>query len=517
MISCPNECSYHGRCRSNGKCDCDDGWSEVDCSLQICPTGQSSTACAGHGTCGKDFMCRCVGRWSGPACSDLSCSDKCHEHGHCINGTCVCERGYGGDNCDILTCPLGCSGKNGVCENGVCKCKLGWRGERCQTSYCPIVANKTCADRGICQTGPLGESCDCIAGWKGTACSNATCIGHDDCNNRGICQHGVCHCPPEWTGKACAQRSCPENCNFHGRCLATGECLCLPGWAGPACSKSCPAFCSNRGECDARTLTCACQDGWGSADCSTPLCVNNCSDHGYCEPPVLNTGRGKCRCDTGFEGDSCNISITTTTATTTLETTTEEETTTQAKPQKKKRTPCPLGDCSKANDFAAIKCPNACSNNGYCYGGVCICRPDHEGLDCSVPRDAAPGKVAACAVGCSSKCIDTAHDGAVHQYDDCSKRCFRDCVDNLPVDNAPTDCSENGAPCGENQESKVVAADLIRRLPDAPKIPPQKAQEQPAVMETSFLQQFQKGNPESPKHLRLPRLSKQRSFWDWGS
>merc|ERR1711907_136583 len=230
--------------------------------------------------------------------------------------------------------------------------------------------------------------------------------------------------------------------------------------------------------------------------------------------------------DTDWEGDSCNISITTTTTTTTTTptTTTEEETTqmemasakemTSAKPQKKKRTPCPLGDCSKANDFAAIKCPNACSNNGYCYGGVCICRPDHEGLDCSVPRDAAPGKVAACAVGCSSKCIDTAHDGAVHQYDDCSKRCFRDCVDNLPVDNAPTDSSENGAPFGEKQENKVVAADLIRRLPDAPKIPPQKAQEQPAMMEASFLQ----WNQKNPKHLRIPtRLSKQQSFWDWGS
>merc|ERR1712222_182937 len=161
----------------------------------------------------------------------------------------------------------------------------------------------------------------------------------------------------------------------------------------------------------------------------------------------------------------------------------------QANKKKKQQKPCKHGESgcqTKSRDFALTPCPNACSNNGYCYGGVCICRPDHEGLDCSVPRDAEPGKVAACAVGCSSKCIDTAHDGGVHQYDDCSKKCFRECVDNLPVDTGPTDCSESGTPCGE--EKKIAAADLIRRTPgrDGP------VSDEPshsALLEGSFLEQ----------------------------
>lgn len=190
-----------------------------------------------------------------------------------------------------------------------------------------------------------------------------------------------------------------------------------------------------------------------------------------------------------------------------------------AKKKKGQHQPCNRGGSgggpcrAKSRDFGPTPCPNACSNNGYCYGGVCICRPDHEGLDCSVPRDAEPGKVAACAVGCSSKCIDQAHDGGVHQYDDCSKKCFRECVDNLPIDSGPTDCSENGGPCGETQESKPVATDLIQRSP--PSKTSKSDLENPTLLEGSFLEQFELSGQQSP-HLRNRKTqTKQRSFWDW--
>jgi hypothetical protein len=178
----------------------------------------------------------------------------------------------------------------------------------------------------------------------------------------------------------------------------------------------------------------------------------------------------------------------------------------QANKKKKQQKPCKHGESgcqTKSRDFGPTPCPNACSNNGYCYGGVCICRPDHEGLDCSVPRDAEPGKVAACAVGCSSKCIDMAHDGGVHQYDDCSKKCFRECVDNLPIDSGPAD--------GETQESKPVAADLIQRSPKRVS----KSNSDPAILEGSFLQQFEHSGQQG-KHLRSRKTqTNQRTFWDW--
>lgn len=189
---------------------------------------------------------------------------------------------------------------------------------------------------------------------------------------------------------------------------------------------------------------------------------------------------------------------------TTTKTTAEAQMRPNPEANKKKRQPYPKSsNLVKSRDFGPTPCPNACSNNGYCYGGVCICRPDHEGLDCSVPRDAEPGKVAACAVGCSSKCIDMAHDGGVHQYDDCSKKCFRECVDNLPVDSGPTD--------GETSESKPVAADLIQRSPKRVS----KSNADPAILEGSFLQQFEHPGQQS-RHLRDRKTqAKQRSFWDW--
>jgi hypothetical protein len=33
--TCPNNCSNHGECNSYGVCDCDDGFTLVDCSLKL--------------------------------------------------------------------------------------------------------------------------------------------------------------------------------------------------------------------------------------------------------------------------------------------------------------------------------------------------------------------------------------------------------------------------------------------------------------------------------------------------
>jgi hypothetical protein len=109
--------------------------------------------------------------------------------------------------------------------------------------------------------------------------------------------------------------------------------------------------------------------------------------------------------------------------------------------------------------------------------------------------------------GCSSKCIDTAHDGGVHQYDDCSKRCFRQCVDNLPVDNDPTASSDP-------QEKKLLSNDLVQRLPGPAPQPPEN---QRMVLEGwSFLEQNEHSDEQNRKHLRNRKTqSKQQSFWEW--
>ena len=71
--ACPNNCSAHGTCSSQGGrwgCDCSPGWSGPDCSLPLCP-GHCG-ASAGWGDClltGGSYKCHCNKGFVGDDCS----------------------------------------------------------------------------------------------------------------------------------------------------------------------------------------------------------------------------------------------------------------------------------------------------------------------------------------------------------------------------------------------------------------------------------------------------------------
>ena len=71
--ACPNNCSAHGPCSSQGGqwgCDCSPGWSGPDCSLPLCP-GHCG-ASAGWGDClltGGSYKCHCNKGFVGDDCS----------------------------------------------------------------------------------------------------------------------------------------------------------------------------------------------------------------------------------------------------------------------------------------------------------------------------------------------------------------------------------------------------------------------------------------------------------------
>ena len=185
---CPNECSGHGTCIDNDRCDCvrsRDGqvaWTGNDCSYRACPLGiawvgevvsannlHPLVECSNAGDCDRTRgLCVCYLGFEGVACQRTECPNNCNGLGICYTQKqlaenagavynsvwdaskqvgCVCDVGYRGPDCSLIECPSGkdinggpgnsagrdCSGR-GTCDysRGVCSCFLGFYGRSCQ-------------------------------------------------------------------------------------------------------------------------------------------------------------------------------------------------------------------------------------------------------------------------------------------------------------------------------------------------------------------------------------------------
>jgi len=57
----------------------------------------------------------------------------CGLNGECLEGTCDCEDGYSGVNCEIFDpCFAIDCGDNGTCVDGTCDCEEGYYGDNCE-------------------------------------------------------------------------------------------------------------------------------------------------------------------------------------------------------------------------------------------------------------------------------------------------------------------------------------------------------------------------------------------------
>lgn len=135
---CPNECSGHGHCRAEAKCNCFTGFAGFDCSVRQCPYGDAwgidapvtrqQVECSGRGSCNRnDGICHCYGGYAGDACQRTTCPNDCSGHGKCryvseldlaaaagYNAwdahriqVCKCDSGYLGADCAERECPRG--------------------------------------------------------------------------------------------------------------------------------------------------------------------------------------------------------------------------------------------------------------------------------------------------------------------------------------------------------------------------------------------------------------------------
>lgn len=154
--------------------------------------------------------------------SGAPCPNNCTGHGGCIDGACVCDAGWAGDDCAQRSCGADCE-HGGLCHEGTCYCKPGFHGPNCQYTLCP-----------------------------------------DGCNGHGLCINGTCTCEDGWVGLDCAELSCPRDCGGHGVCLL-----------GQDCADCVAKHASDRHDTPATVpWQCECHAGWGGATCEARLCAD---------------------------------------------------------------------------------------------------------------------------------------------------------------------------------------------------------------------------------------------------
>ena len=151
---CPNSCSNNGKCQKIYGCQCNPGFIEYDCSVQI----KCKKDCSNNGLCHNDGRCGCYPGWAGILCDMvIPCKNNCTSsiNGVCqSNRKCKCNKGYSGCDCSIYknitkedefqslieitekqintNCKNNCS-NNGSCneKTKICACYDEFIGEDC--------------------------------------------------------------------------------------------------------------------------------------------------------------------------------------------------------------------------------------------------------------------------------------------------------------------------------------------------------------------------------------------------
>eukprot|EP00750_Incisomonas_marina_P008119 INCI15248.1.p1 GENE.INCI15248.1~~INCI15248.1.p1 ORF type:complete len:2168 (-),score=185.95 INCI15248.1:165-6668(-) len=461
LSACPSGCSGHGVCEHNrstghgpggsASCRCDTGFGgpNGDCAQRVCVGGCG--AAAGRGQCDEALgLCTCKlvdgiaaseksafpgQKWAGIDCGSRSCLNDCSgDGGVCVNGTCFCRDGRGGEDCSVPVCPKAC-GFHGRCgPNGRCRCDDGWTGETCTQPQCPgtVVVNGfaarprvevPCSGHGECagvaEDAP-SFSCECEPGWTGFNCSRRQCVhnverhlraarlvadgltrsvrqgaldgesdgesssagdsrglwssyrGRAGCGPNGFCVNGTCYCDQGWGGSDCDVRVCPNSCGGRGVCQRNGTCRCADGWGGRACEQR---VCRGQGNCSGHGV---CLDGYDDLH----LLIRTPAAEGF---PALNAVR-RVADHANFPNATDGPVVSNATARG-LASFGGTANSTQSHTAATVHRPGPTCSCAAGwggPDCSLKLCPRNCSGHGACVDGACVCKPMRQGAACEV-------------------------------------------------------------------------------------------------------------------------------------
>ncbi|XP_023182834.1 attractin-like protein 1 isoform X1 [Xiphophorus maculatus] len=224
--------------------------------------------------------------------SSAPCDKSCFS-GKCVNGSCVCDHGWVGDQCQHCQGRFKLTDLSGSLSDGPVNYKYKttctWLIEGYPNAVLRLRFNHFATE---CSWDHLyvydGDSiyAPLIAVFSGLVVPEAKgkeSVPEVVTTSGYALLHFFSDAAYNLTGFNIAYsiNSCPNNCSGHGRCIA--------------------------GNSVAGRVYCECDEYWKGEACAVPYCRDDCGspDHGYCDL----TGEKLCVCNDSWQGPDCTISV----------------------------------------------------------------------------------------------------------------------------------------------------------------------------------------------------------------